>query len=221
MSGIKSHINRLFNVFSFGNNKEFGISEWIRKYLDKKDTQIIQIGSNDGKTTDPLHELIIKNSNWRVIFVEPVPYLFERLTTNYPKSTRFIFDNSAINDGAEQMFYYVNNKAAKELDDLPFWYDQLGSFDKGNIINHLNGKLEPYIEEKELKGITLPDLLNKYSVRSIDLLHIDTEGHDWKVLSQLDLKRYKPKIILFEYKHLNEKEIIKALRFLKRSVLHF
>jgi hypothetical protein len=38
------------------------------------------------------------------------------------------------------------------------------------------------------------------------LLHIDTEGYDWKVLSQLKLKKYTPIIILFEHEHLQDTE---------------
>ncbi len=35
-------------------------------------------------------------------------------------------------------------------------------------------------------------------------MHIDTEGYDWKILSQLDLNRFSPAIILFEHKHLTK-----------------
>jgi hypothetical protein len=40
------------------------------------------------------------------------------------------------------------------------------------------------------------DLFERHSLNAIDLLHIDTEGADFKVLSQLNLNKYRPKVIL-------------------------
>ena len=36
----------------------------------------------------------------------------------------------------------------------------------------------------------------------IDLLHLDTEGHDGAILAQVDLDRWSPGIIVYEHKHL-------------------
>ena len=79
----------------------------------------------------------------------------------------------------------------------------------------MDGVLEPYIEETEINGLTLDCLLKNNKVEILDLLHIDTEGHDWKILSQLDLERYRPSIILFEYRHLTASEKKESIIFLK------
>ena len=190
-------------------------SVWIGQILTSNKLNIVQIGSNDGKHGDPLFELIQKNKNWKVLFVEPVPYLFDRLKSNYGVDSRFTFENTAINDGSKQIFYSVNQKAKIHIPNLPAWYDQLNSFNKENIIKHLDGVLEPYIEETEINGLTLDCLLKNNKVEILDLLHIDTEGHDWKILSQLDLERYRPSIILFEYRHLTASEKKESIIFLK------
>jgi len=189
----------------------------ISKYLSGENTQIVQIGSNDGKSADPIYDLVHKNKKWKVLWVEPVPYLFNRLQENFPNEDRFSFENSAINDGSRQVFYYVHKDANKKISNLPRWYDQIGSFERSHILKHLDGRLEPYIVELEIHGITLQDLFDKYFIQSIGLLHIDTEGHDWKILSQLDLKLYKPNVILFEHKHLNEIEIKDSIKFLNKN----
>lgn len=52
------------------------ISSIIAKYTPSDGT-IIQIGSNDGKSGDPLYSFIMKNKKSKAIFVEPVPYCFK------------------------------------------------------------------------------------------------------------------------------------------------
>ena len=186
----------------------------IERYLPTNEATILQIGSNDGKTGDPIFQLVKKYIKWKSIFVEPVPYLFKRLQNNYGTDPRFTFENVAINDGVEQTFYYVRKEAIEQFPDLPYWYDQLSSFMRANITNHLNGILDPYIEEIKLKGITLSDLLEKYSITNVDLFHIDTEGYDWRILRQLPLHQMKPSIILYEHRHLDKVEKELSLAFL-------
>ncbi len=204
------------NISHLGNIPFDPPSIWIEKILTKNNIFIVQVGSNDGITGDPLHSLILKNKDWNVLFIEPVPTLFENLIRNYPDQERFKFENVAINDGSFQIFYSVHNSAKTELPELPSWFDQLSSFKRENITNHLNGILEPYIEEINIQGVTLPFILSKNHIQNIDLLHIDVEGYDWLVLSQLDLKKYFPKIILYEHKHLSLDEKKESLKYLKK-----
>ncbi len=190
---------------------------WINRYLKNTPLSIVQIGSNDGVSGDPIFELIKKNSKWKVLFVEPVPYLFSKLKKNYSYDPRFVFENVAINDGTTQVFYSVQEDANKHIANLPPWYDQLGSFNRDNLTNHLDGILAPYIVASNVNGITLDGLFTKNKIIGLDLLHIDTEGYDFKILSQLDLNKYSPTIILFEHKHLNVAEKKDAVNFLKEK----
>ena len=179
----------------------------------------VQVGSNDGVQGDPLHELIGENESWRGIFIEPVGFLFNRLRSNYGNSSKYIFENKAIaQERGELAFYYVSKQAEAELGDrLPFWYDQLGSFDKNHILKHLDGALEPYIVSEAVQAVTIQDILDKHKVKELDLIHIDTEGYDYKVLSQCDFSRYRPKIVLYEHQHLSEEEKSMAQALLKES----
>ncbi|MDI1322435.1 MAG: FkbM family methyltransferase [Algoriphagus sp.] len=188
---------------------------WIDRYVKNSSCDIVQIGSNDGRTGDPIYSLIIAKTKWKTVLVEPVPYLFERLKKNYPAEPRFRFENAAINDGIKQVFYFVNIKEDGKLKNFPNWHDQLGSFNRANITNHLDGTLEPFIEEMEVDGLTLDDLFKKNGVENLKLLHLDTEGYDWKILSQLDLKKLQPAVLFFEHKHLSEAELAEASNFLE------
>jgi len=57
--------------------------------------------------------------------------------------------------------------------------------------------------------------LDRNQVKAIDLLHIDTEGFDYQVLSQVDFHRYKPRVVLFEHHLLPDKEFSNAQKLLR------
>lgn len=172
----------------------------------------VQVGSNDGKHGDPLHPLITRQKGWRGIFIEPVPYAFEGLRNNYRNEARFIFENVAISSKREKRpFYYVSKEAINELgEELPLWYDQLGSFDKDHIGKHLEGRLEPYKKRVDIDCVPLRDLFDKHELQQVDLLHIDTEGFDYEVLKQFDFDQYRPLAILYENKHLSNADAASA-----------
>ena len=176
-----------------------------RRLKGHAEIRFVQVGSNDGTHGDPISALIKSQSGWRGVFVEPVPAIFRRLKANYGESPRFVFENVLIGREAGVVpFYAVSDQAREALGDaLPYWYDQLGSFDRHHITKHLNGKLAPYIEEMQLPAITLPALLRRHGMESLDLLHVDTEGFDDEVLAQLDLDQHRPAVLLYEHKHLS------------------
>jgi len=171
------------------------------------DVFVVQVGSNDGQQGDPLFDLVHQFERWRGMFVEPVDFLFERLKKNYANSQRFIFENKALDSQAGELeFFYVSESAKDELDVLPYWYDQLGSFNREHIVKHLDGLLEPYIVSKKVKCDTLMNLLEIHAIKKVDLLHIDTEGHDYQIISSIDFDSCRPTLILYEHVHLSGKE---------------
>lgn len=188
-------------------------SIWIGKIVSPASAQIVQIGSNDGKTGDPLHRLLRRRRRWKALFVEPIPYLFDRLKGNYNDPKRFAFENTLINDGSPAQFFWVDPAARQSLKDLPPWYDQLGSFNRHHITYCLP-VVEPFINESLLPGMTLEALLTKHSILNVDILHIDTEGADYSILRQLNLDVLRPRVILFEHKHLAKEEAEASVRFL-------
>lgn len=190
---------------------------WIDLQLGQQDAFLVQIGSNDGKTGDPFYELLQKNKHWKALLVEPIPYFFQQLQQHYPDASRFKLENVAINQGECLPFYWVDPLAQQQLPDLAYWAVQLGSFDKAHILKELGAKIEPFILSQELEGITVQQLLDRNQVQSIDILHIDAEGYDWKILSQLDLNQYQPQFILFEYHHLSTEELALAKAFLQEQ----
>lgn len=189
----------------------------VQKILRKqKNLFVLQIGSNDGMSNDPIFTALKLNISWEALLVEPVPYLFEQLKRNYDGNSRVQFANLAIGGEATTCaFNYLDASAKLHMPDLPAWFDQLGSFDRNHIIEHLGTDVKPFIRTLNIPTVSLSSLLESYAVPMIDVLHIETEGYDWKILQQLDMKKHHPMVILFEYKHLHEDERLAALVFLQ------
>jgi FkbM family methyltransferase len=202
------------------------IQAQIVRYLKHKESVFfVQVGSNDGLQGDPIHDLIISHAHWKGIFIEPVPYLFHRLRRNYGNADRFIFENVAISKKSElRQFYYVSEDAKAALgENLPFWYDQTGSFDKSHLMEHvdrINMALQSYIVEEHIRTRSLQELFDRHDIQEIDLVHIDAEGYDYHILSQLDFLRYRPAVILFEHEHLSDDEKKLAQRLVEKHNYH-
>ena len=62
---------------------------------------------------------------------------------------------------------------------------------------------EEDIETKELECISFMNLAKKYSIKKVDLLQIDVEGEEFRILSSIDYNQIFIKEIIFEKKHLD------------------
>lgn len=181
----------------------------------KEDVFFIQIGSNDGVTRDPLNRHIVKH-HWRGIVIEPVRYIYEKLVQTYKHEPGVQCENVAIAEvNGTKEFYRLKESS----DGLPEWYDQLGSFypDIVQAHRHKIKDFDTYYITEPVDCITWDGLLEKYGVKTIDLLHIDTEGYDFEILKMLNFKMHKPEFILFEHKHLPITTYRKAIYLLKNN----
>jgi FkbM family methyltransferase len=189
----------------------------LAKLFDGRPTVVVQVGSNDGLQNDPIAALIRTNPDWQVLFIEPLPHLFRRLVANYPHSPQYRFENVAISEKNEiRPLYYISDEIKKTREYVPWWYDQLGSFDKAHVLKH-GKEFEPFITSEAVRCEPLRDILARNRIRKIDFLQIDTEGYDYEVLKQVDLEISPPRAILYEHRHLSREERSAARRLLSRA----
>jgi len=177
----------------------------------------VNVGANDGRTGDPLCELIARRLEWRGLFIEPVGFVFDRLLSNYAYGgARFAFARVAVAETAGILpFFYVAEKARDDHPHLPEWYDQIGSFDRNHILKLLGSMIEPYIVSENVPCDTLRSILAAHDVVRVDLFHIDTEGYDYRVLQQFEFGRFRPRVVLYEHKWCTETERKNATNLLK------
>ncbi|MGH8508681.1 MAG: FkbM family methyltransferase [Gammaproteobacteria bacterium] len=175
--------------------------ELVTKHsADSRDFFFVQIGANDGVTHDFLHRYI-QTYRWRGILVEPVPAYCDLLRARYQGVPAVVIEQSAISSSeGTRTLYRIEDPAAE----LPAWSKGLASLHLDVIKKHrwVIPDLEDVIVAEPVRCLTLESLLRKHQVEKIDLLSIDTEGHDFEVIKQIDFTRFRPRMIVYEHKHL-------------------
>lgn len=190
---------------------------YLKLYSEKyQNIFFIQIGANDGVKNDPLNRFII-NENWEGILIEPVKKVFERLKINYQGYSNLYFENVAISDKEGKFKFYSLDEKYKEY----FFegYDQISSFDFEHLLKFKSvlPNIENFIKFELIKAIRFQALISKYNIKKINILHLDVEGHEYKILSNINFELYDIDMLLFEHRHFNNKEYVKILKKIKKS----
>ena len=182
---------------------------------------LVVIGAHSGVW---LKLLFDQYQNQNILLVEPVPYNISLLKENTAKYNNIKIETSALSDKNEiKKFYYVKPDAIEKLG--KHWASGIGSFDKHHILNHKNKRFKienSDIEEIEIQYLTFADLINKYSIKSVDMLQVDVEGAEFEILNSIDLNKILIKKIIFEFKHFDGtfKEGSK-LKLIKDKLINF
>lgn len=164
----------------------------IKKDFDKI-SSYIDVGAHKGTYLD----LFMKFYNLDKAYIfEPQPEIFNFLKKKYKKSKKITKINSAVSD--------VNGFREFRLN----LHDLTSSFTKLNH-NNLYLKFKAKLFETEIKTIfyknikvktiKLSSFFKKNRIKNIDLLKIDTEGHEFQVLKGLGKEIKKINIILIEF----------------------
>ena len=170
--------------------------------LFRDDMTFVQIGAHEGNTfSDPVFHLA-RRHGWNGVLVEPVPYVFEKLVANYaghPGTLRF--ENAAISSQAGQRDFYCVDERHPQFERLSRFHTQLGSFHEDHLQSI--GRLQ---DASSIRKVTVPcltfhQLLEKHGLEHVDLLFVDTEGHDVEILMSIDFTRVRPGVIVFENMH--------------------
>jgi len=176
----------------------------------------IEIGSNDGNQHDHLHPYIL-GRGWTGIMVEPVPYVFERLRRNYRAIDRVALENIAVGErDGELPFYYLRDAGEAERRTLPDWYDGIGSFSRETVLNHASHipDVERRLVSRSVPTLTFESLCERHRVGRLDLLVIDTEGYDWRILRDIDFGRRRPQVLVYEHYHLSSEDQAECVEYL-------
>jgi FkbM family methyltransferase len=194
---------KLVNKNYFKNNKIISEKSYLQielilKNLFEKNKikSLIQIGANDGLLFDVLNQYI-KKFNPSSLLVEPVLENFEKLKKNYNNLENIKFENSAISVNNEITFLY------KVKSSKIHYYDKhilgITSFNKNHLLEH--GVKNLHITKEKVQCISIEKLLIKYSIKTLDLLFIDAEGYDSKIIYDFFKNSLLRPIIIFEYIH--------------------
>ena len=194
------------------------------KQTNREQVFCIQVGANDGKTTDPVFRFF-DQFGWNGLLVEPQEDVYEQqLKKTYAHRPELILENVAIGPSGKSLpFYRLNCSDAN-------WATGLATFNKEVLLAHVsNGYIEQKAQEdgillgKELIETTMiptvsfNDLIERHSIDRVDVLCIDAEGADFEVLEQFDFEQYKPDLVLYESKHLLDSDYVSSKALLSNA----
>lgn len=154
----------------------------------------IEIGSCDFETLNNLAD-----KGWRGVIVEPVKEYFD----NLEKKPNINYINCAVDVKSGTSTMYQWNKDLVESDN---------DF-RGMTTMHLKDiSFKNLTTEITVPAITYDDILNNNQIDRVDLLKIDTEGHDLNILKTVKFDgNQRPNIIKIEHTHCDAQEMIAFL----------
>lgn len=164
---------------------------------------------------DPLAEILLGDSRYRGVLVEPLPQFAKQLKQVYRDSNRFQIVEAAITDSDGENDIYFFDESKLSCSEFLAWYREIASLDKQHLIDHLPTQFHDAITAKSVAALSVSTLLQQTGISSLNLLHIDTEGHDFCILRQFDLETYRPEIIIVEHKHLTNNDKTAMRNYLK------
>jgi FkbM family methyltransferase len=177
------------------------------------DAHFLQIGANDGFIGDPLCPLLQRSeTHWRGVLVEPVAHLFAQLEQRHGNNQTLRLEQAAI--GESDGTTVIHRLATAPTDSI--WLDQIPSLDPALLQQNAEqfGQAGGAVVREEVQCYTVATLLGRHMMTRLDLLVIDAEGMDWRILRQFDLRSLAPKLILYEHQHLSAEERDEAHQFL-------
>lgn len=155
---------------------------------DKKDGFYVDVGCFHPMDRNNTYLLYL--NNWRGINIDISQFSIDLFNFLRP-------DDHNINCAVSEKNQIVKIFFQKKL-------SQLRTTDEGQARKVFQGK----IKSKEIQSYTLDYILekSKFYNKEIDLLDIDVEGTDYKVLLGLNFEKYKPKLICVEIHNKNIKD---------------
>jgi FkbM family methyltransferase len=141
----------------------------------------IQIGCNTGY--DTFFELCKQNKPTKIILIEPHEQLHDSIKNCY----------------ADASYAEISYEAVAIVDDPTVEIVEMrsptGLSQHSSVIPLKDWSTEIYAI---VPATTVTKLIEKHNIDHIDLLYIDTEGNDARIINSLDLTKIKPNIIIYE-----------------------
>ena len=189
---------RQFIKRNFFNKKDkFSFLEGMIISKIKKNSffNIVQVGAMDGKTNDPLFQIVnLFPEEIKLLAIEADEVCFKSLKKNYENSKNVNCVNKLIGNGEKQKFYTEDGAKTKLRGLSTLEINSISKrVDKKNIVCN------------EIQSYKLLDVVNSItSFKKIDLLQIDAEGYDDKIILDSDILKTDLEYINYEYKNLDK-----------------
>lgn len=177
---------------------------------------IIQIGTN--KANDNLASLVHNydvNDIDLLLLVEPLQIHNNTIQSCYAKYlTKLSIENIVIsdqNDETIKLWYHPHDLSHANA-------GELASLNKSHSTNIRSQYSVDDVTYFECPNLTINKLFDKYNLSNIDILYIDTEGFDDKIIYSIDFKKYSIKTIYYENLHIDKEKLRHFLKSLNYNI---
>ena len=189
---MKNLIKFCLSLFDYLTEKKI-INQLKRVFLNKKTISVIDIGAHKGEYISS----IIKNFNISKAYCfEPNPKVFKILNNKISLNKKIELLNYGASNNSGNILFNENiessSSSINELNKNSNYYKK-----KFFLLNFLG--LNEVTKKIEIKVVTLSDFILENNINKIDLLKIDTEGHEFQVLSGLKDKMHMINLIHIEH----------------------
>lgn len=195
---IKNKIQNIFNFFGFKleriESKQFKNLDFYTKILTPKDPVIFDVGANQGQSILRYKRIFPKSF---IHCFEPISFEFEKLREKYKEDHNIVLNNFALGnfDGIEELNinFLSGHSSFNRINTNTKWIKKTSK--------EIGTTPENYTIKKETVNLkTIQTYCKENQISEIDILKIDTQGYEDKVLEgALELlKSQKIKLIQLE-----------------------
>jgi len=153
--------------------------KFYKSNFQNKINVVIDVGANTGQSIDLFLKL---NPNCKIISFEPIPSLYQNLKRKYSDKPNIHLFQLGISDVAGQKTFYENIfQCTSTFEELDLTSEYLKT--KSKV---LGVKPDEIVKESyPIEVTTISDFINNRLTEKIDILKIDTEGHEYACLTGL------------------------------------
>jgi FkbM family methyltransferase len=202
---IKKIMFKLLPRHSFSTYSQLGEDIALSYIFQNNDGFYIDVGANHPQSLS--NSFALYERGWNGLVIDGNKKLIDKYKFVRPRD---ICINEYVSDEVREVTCYEFDSDTLTTID----YNQKKQWEKINEVKR----------SKNIKTKTLDQIIDALKItKNIDLLMIDVEGHDFNVLKSINLKRYRPKVIIiemhdFEIDNHNQNEIY---RFLTKNGYRF
>ena len=187
--------SKTLDIFDYFHKKK--IIKALKNLSIYKINTFMDIGAHKGESI----EFFSKNLNIDKIYsFEASPENFVLLKNKYKNKKNLVLENIALSSTiSKKIFYQCNESSSSTFSAINYNSKYLKK--KMRFLN--SSKKNEFFNKIEITTNTLANYLSDNKILNIDLIKIDTEGHEYDVVMGLDRNIKNVKTIIFEHHYDN------------------